>query len=467
MTEAHRTSDLAELVCSNSLKSQEPTNAHGLLKAEMELLDSLLLRIARETQIPGGKALVVDRTSFSRRVTEAIAALPNVTLRREESKAIPEEGIVIIATGPLTSSPLAEELARFLGSDSLYFYDAISPIVSADSIDRTRCFAANRYIPGDDYLNCPLSSEEYNHFYDALLNAEQHQPHEQASSHEQQAADGSRLTAHGCLPSAVGRQPSASFEGCLPIEDIAHRGKQALLFGPMKPVGLIDPASGRQPFAVVQLRRENHEGTMYNLVGFQTRMTQGEQRRVLGMIPALANAEFLRYGSVHRNTFINTPVCLKPTLQTQKRDTLFIAGQLTGVEGYVESIGAGLWAGINAARLAVSGQQSAISDQQSAVSRQQSAVSNQQSAISNEPSAVSRQPSAVSPLALLTPPPVTILGGLLKYITTPNKHFQPMNANFGLLPTPNVRRNDRPRAYANRSLAAMTELLKETTDIHR
>jgi methylenetetrahydrofolate--tRNA-(uracil-5-)-methyltransferase len=389
-TEAHGTGDFAELVCSNSLKSLEPTNAHGLLKAELELLDSELLRIARATAIPGGKALVVDRQAFARAATDAVSSLPGVTVHREPVAGIPESGTVIIATGPLTSAPLADELARFLGAGNLAFYDAISPIVSADSLDQSKCFAANRYITGDDYLNCPLTGEEYGRFYDALTAAELFPLH--------------------------GFEQASCFEGCMPIEDIARSGKQSLLFGPMKPVGLVDPRTGRQPFAVVQLRRENREGTMYNLVGFQTRMRQPEQRRVLGMIPALARAEFLRYGSVHHNTFINAPLCLKATLQTQKRETLFIAGQLSGVEGYVESIATGLLAGINAARL-ILGQ----------------------------------------PLVVL--PETTMLGGLLRYITTPNRCFQPMNANFGLLPTPKAKRHDRPRIYSERSLAAIRELL--------
>jgi methylenetetrahydrofolate--tRNA-(uracil-5-)-methyltransferase len=397
-TEAHRTADFAELVCSNSLKSLEPTNAHGLLKAELELLGSELLRIARENAIPGGKALVIDRAQFGRAVTERITALPGITIRREQATQIPDSGIAVIATGPLTSAPLSDRLADFLGTGSLAFYDTISPIVSRNSLIRDRYFAANRYIPGDDYLNCPLTESEYDAFYEALLTADLYTGHEPNFQH-------SLLT----IP---------PFEGCMPIEDIARRGKKSLLFGPMKPVGLIDPQTGRQPFAVLQLRRENREGTMYNLVGFQTRMRQPEQRRVLGLIPALASAEFLRYGSVHRNTFINAPLCLKATLQVQKRDSLFIAGQLSGVEGYVESIATGLLAGINAARL------------------------------------IAGQP-------LLVLPETTILGGLLRYITTPTKSFQPMNANFGLLPTPKAKHQNRPRIYCERSLAAVRELLSK------
>jgi methylenetetrahydrofolate--tRNA-(uracil-5-)-methyltransferase len=399
-TEAHRTADFAELVCSNSLKSLEPTNAHGLLKAELELLGSELLRIARDNAIPGGKALVIDRVQFGRAVTERVSALAGIRIRREPASSIPDFGITIIATGPLTSAPLADRLADFLGTGNLAFYDAISPIVSRDSLVPDRYFAASRYIAGDDYLNCPLTEPEYDAFYSALLTADLYIGHESNSDYP---TDYSLLTTN-------------CFEGCMPIEDIARRGKKSLLFGPMKPVGLTDPKTGRQPFAVVQLRRENREGTMYNLVGFQTRMRQPEQRRVLGMIPALASAEFLRFGSVHRNTFINAPLCLKATLQTQKRDTLFIAGQLSGVEGYVESIATGLIAGINAARLAA-----------------------------DKP--------------LLVPPETTILGGLLRYITTPTRSFQPMNANFGLLPTPKAKHHDRPRIYCDRSLASLREML--------
>jgi methylenetetrahydrofolate--tRNA-(uracil-5-)-methyltransferase len=382
MTAAHQTGDFAELVCSNSLKSQEPTNAHGLLKAELERLDSLLLRIARATAIPGGKALVVARTAFARRVTEVVSELPRITIRREPANAIPENGITVVASGPLTSASLAQDLARFLGAENLAFYDAISPIVSAESVDRDQCFAANRYIAGDDYVNCPLTETEYETFYQALVTAD-------------------------VFPL------DRFFAACLPIEEIARRGRDALRFGPMKPVGLVDPKTGRPPYAVVQLRRENREGTMFNLVGFQTRLRQPEQQRVLGFIPALAHAEFLRYGSVHRNTFINAPVCLKPTLQTQKRATLFITGQLCGVEGYVESIGAGLLAGINAALLAQN-----------------------------------REP--------ITLPEETMLGALTKYITTPTRNFQPMNVNFGLLPFIKARRTDRPRLYYERSLAELT-----------
>jgi methylenetetrahydrofolate--tRNA-(uracil-5-)-methyltransferase len=392
LTEAHQTGDFAELVCSNSLKSLEPTNAHGLLKAELELLDSLLLRIARETAIPGGKALVVDRARFASRVTEEVSCLPGVTVRREPADHIPGPGPVVIAAGPLTSPALADELARLLGADNLAFYDAISPIVDSGSIDRARCFAANRYLPGEDYLNCPLTEPGYDAFYRALISAE--------------------------LFPLRDFEGARCFEGCLPIEDLARRGRETLLYGPMKPVGLIDPETGRRPFCVVQLRRENAQGTMYNLVGFQTRMTRPEQRRVLGIVPALARADFLRFGSVHRNTFVNAPLCLLPTLQTRTRPDLFIAGQLSGVEGYVESIATGLIVGINAARLAL-GRES------------------------------------------IAPASETMLGALLNYITTPRTGFQPMNANFGLLPGLEARRRERQRAYADRALEQMREFAQQ------
>jgi len=361
---AHRTNYLAELVCSNSLKSDQPTNAHGLLKAELRLLDSLLLRCAEKTKIPCGKALVVNREEFAKTVTEEITQLPNVKIIRQEVTKIPEDGIVIIATGPLTSESLSKELMDFFGEEHLFFYDAISPIVYAQSINQTRTFFGSRYQKDNDYLNCPLTRAEYERFYNELINAE-------------------------VFP-LRDFEEEKFFEGCLPIEEIAKRGKETLVYGPMKPVGLKDPKTGKRPYAVVQLRKENQEGTMYNLVGFQTRLRQKEQERVFRLITGLENAEFLRYGSVHRNTYINAPKILKPTLQTRKRETLFICGKLCGVEGYVESIATGLWAGINAVRLL----------------------------------------SGKDPIV---PPNETMLGGLIKYITTPNKNFQPMNANFGLL----------------------------------
>ncbi|MCX7732336.1 MAG: methylenetetrahydrofolate--tRNA-(uracil(54)-C(5))-methyltransferase (FADH(2)-oxidizing) TrmFO [candidate division WOR-3 bacterium] len=368
MTPAHQTGDVAELVCSNSLKSEEPTNAHGLLKAELKILGSVLLECAERARVPGGKALVVDRKIFSREVARELQNL-GVELIREEITRIPE-GVTIIATGPLTSEGMTQSLINIFGDRRLYFYDAIAPIVAADSLDMQKIFTASRYGKGDDYLNCPLSEEEYDRFVQELAAAEVYPAHE--------------------------FEQIQFFEGCLPVEELARRDRLALAFGPMKPVGLVDPRTGRMPFAVVQLRPENRAGTMYNLVGFQTRLRRPEQERVFRMIPGLERAEFLRYGSIHRNTFLNSPEILLPTLQTRIRRDLFIAGQLAGVEGYVESIGTGLVAGINAVRL-------------------------------------------VKEKAPLTVPEMTMLGALLKYITTPNPHFQPMNANFGLLPVGNIR----------------------------
>ncbi|MEO0114129.1 MAG: methylenetetrahydrofolate--tRNA-(uracil(54)-C(5))-methyltransferase (FADH(2)-oxidizing) TrmFO [candidate division WOR-3 bacterium] len=389
---AHKTNYLAELVCSNSLKSDEPTNAHGLLKAELRLLDSLLLRCAEKTKIPGGKALVVNREKFAQAVTEAIEQFANVEIIRQEVTKIPEDGIVIIATGPLTSESLSKELSNFLGEEHLFFYDAISPIVAAHSIDYNKTFFGSRYREDADYLNAPLTKEEYEKFYNELINAE-------------------------VFP-LRDFEEEKFFEGCLPIEEIAKRGKETLLFGPMKPVGLIDSKTGKMPYAVVQLRKENQEGTMYNLVGFQTRLRQKEQERVFRLIPGLENAEFLRYGSVHRNTYINGPKILKPTLQTIKCETLLIAGQLCGVEGYVESIGTGLLAGINAIKIL----------------------------LGKEPIVLPRE---------------TMLGGLIKYITTPNKNFQPMNANFGLLPTIKGSIKNRKHQYFNRSIQSLKSILKD------
>lgn len=389
MTPAHLTGDVAELVCSNSLKSEEPTNAHGLLKAELKILGSVLLECAERARVPGGKALVVDRKIFSQEVANELKNL-GVELIREEITRIPE-GVTIIATGPLTSEGMAQSLINIFGDRRLYFYDAIAPIVAADSLNMERIFRASRYGRGDDYLNCPLSEEEYNRFVQELAGAEVYPGHE----FEQ-------------IP---------FFEGCLPVEELARRDRLALAFGPMKPVGLVDPRTGRQPFAVVQLRSENRAGTMFNLVGFQTRLKRPEQERVFRMIPGLEQAEFLRYGSIHRNTFLNSPEILLPTLQTKIRQDLFIAGQLAGVEGYVESIGTGLVAGINAVRV-VKGK---------------------------------------TPLAL---PEMTMLGALLNYITAINPQFQPMNANFGLLPglNPPVRGMRKKVMLAHRSLKLTREM---------
>ena len=383
-TPAHQTDLLAELVCSNSFKSVETSNAHGLLKAELRLLGSLLLRCADEASVPGGAALAVDRTVFARRATELVTGHPNVTLVREEAVDLPSPGVV--ATGPLTSDRLAQAIAHRLGAGSLAFYDAIAPIVSDDSLDRARLFAASRYGKGggDDYLNAPMSEADYRAFIDALTSADRYQAHD---------FDG--------VP---------YFEGCLPVEEMAARGRDALRFGPMKPVGLVDPATGRMPFAVVQLRREDRPGQMWNLVGFQTRLRTGEQQRVFRMVPGLERAEFLRHGSIHRNSYLNTPACLSPHLAVKDAPATLFAGQLTGIEGYTESLATGLVAGLNLARL-LRGQ------------------------------------------APLVPPRETMLGALYAYLHEADaKAFQPMNANFGLLP---------PLAGAPRDKAKRKALLAE------
>jgi methylenetetrahydrofolate--tRNA-(uracil-5-)-methyltransferase len=389
-TPAHQTDLLAELVCSNSFKSVETSNAHGLLKAELRLLGSLLLRCADEVRVPGGAALAVDRVLFARRVTELVAAHPTVQVVREEATDLPAPGVV--ATGPLTSDRLAATIARRLGAESLAFYDAIAPIVAADSLDRSRLFAASRYGKGegDDYLNAPLSGSEYEAFIAELTSADRYEGH--------------------------GFDGVPYFEGCLPVEEMASRGRDTLRYGPMKPVGLVDPVTGRMPYAVVQLRREDSAGQMWNLVGFQTRLRTGEQQRVFRMVPGLEGAEFLRLGSIHRNSYLNTPACLSPHLALRDAPTTLFAGQLTGIEGYTESLGTGLLAGLNLARL-------------------------------------------LSGLEPLIPPPETMLGALLAYLRDADvKAFQPMNANFGLLPPLESIPRDRRRKkelLGERALAAM------------
>ncbi len=385
-TPAHQTDRLAELVCSNTFKSTEVENAHGLLKAELRLLGSLLLACADGARVPGGSALAVDRDAFSAAVDARVRAHPNITLVRREAVELPEAGVV--ATGPLTSERLAAAIAARLGVEALAFYDAIAPIVAAESLDRGSLYALSRYGKGggDDYLNAPLTRDEYEAFLDALLAADQFTAHE------------------------FDQVPY--FEGCMPVEEMARRGRETLRFGPMKPVGLPDPRTGREPHAVVQLRQEDRAGQMWNLVGFQTRLRIPEQRKVFSMIPGLAEAEFLRFGSIHRNSYLNSPRCLGPGLTARDNDRLFFAGQLTGVEGYTESLGTGLLAGINLARR-----------------------------LSGKPAAV--------------PPPTTMLGGLYRYLAEADpRHFQPMNANFGLLePLPGrVRKQDRKARLAARAL---------------
>jgi methylenetetrahydrofolate--tRNA-(uracil-5-)-methyltransferase len=330
-TAAHKTDWLAELVCSNSLKSESENSAPWLLKEELRRLDSLLLRVAQDTRVPAGHALTVDREVYAQTVSRAIEENPYIELRREEATSIGSDAITIVATGPLTSGVLAEEIARITGTERLFFYDSISPIVDADSIDLSIAFRASRYgksIDGtDDYLNCPFDREQYEQFLDALLAAEP-------------------------VPAHIAEDQTPFFEACLPIEEIARRGRETLRFGPMKPMGLVDPRTGRRPYAVVQLRQENLRADSYNLVGFQNHMRFPEQARVFRLIPGLEKAEFLRYGQIHRNTYINAPALLSPTLQLRTRSEVFFAGQISGVEGYVESIATGLVAGRNVVEFA-------------------------------------------------------------------------------------------------------------------
>jgi methylenetetrahydrofolate--tRNA-(uracil-5-)-methyltransferase len=330
-TPAHRTDRLAELVCSNSLKSESEGTAPWLLKEELRRLDSLLLCAAQKARVPGGHALTVDRDGFAREVTEAIAAEPRIEVRREEAVSLDDDGIWIVASGPLTSGALAAQIGRLTGSERLYFYDSISPIVDAGTVDTAIAFWASRYGKStdntDDYLNCPLDREQYERFVDELLAA-------------------ASATAH------IEEDSACYFEACLPIEELARRGRDTLRFGPMKPMGLTDPRTGRRPYACVQLRQENLRADSFNLVGFQNHMKFGEQARVLRLIPGLEKAEFLRYGQIHRNTYINAPSLLNPALQLRSRPRVFFAGQISGVEGYVESIATGLMAGMHAAALA-------------------------------------------------------------------------------------------------------------------
>jgi methylenetetrahydrofolate--tRNA-(uracil-5-)-methyltransferase len=366
-TAAHATGDFGELVCSNSLKSDLPGTAPYLLKEELRRMDSLLLRIADQVKVPAGHALAVDRERFAREVTKAIENTPGIETFRQEVISLPDEGIHILATGPLTSSALAESIAHFTGAEHLYFYDAISPIVDATTIDPSRVFRASRYGKGgDDYLNAPMSEDEYRRFYEALISAES------ASLHDFEKA--------------------MYFEGCLPIEELARRGVDTLRFGPMKPVGLTDPRTGHRPHAVVQLRVENEMADSYNLVGFQNHLRFPEQQRIFRLIPGLEKAEFLRFGQIHRNTYIRAPEVILPTLQAGALPKRFFAGQICGVEGYVESVAMGLVAGINAARLAAGHE-------------------------------------------LVVPPRETACGSLLHYLTqSAMKDFQPANISFGLLP---------------------------------
>lgn len=389
-TPAHQTGDFAELVCSNSLKSDSENTAPWLLKEEMHRAGSLLIEIARATAVPAGHALAVDRKAFASRVTEAIGREPLISIRREEICRIEEGQITIIATGPLTSDALSEEIARLSGSSHLYFYDSISPIVEADSIDMAKVYLAARYDKGTaDYINCPFTKQEYDRFYDALISAQ-----------SVEEKDWEKLN---------------YFESCLPIEEIARRGRDTLRFGPMKPVGLRNPHTGQQPYAVVQLRQENLRADSYNLVGFQNHLKFGEQARVLRLIPGLENARFLRYGQIHRNTYINGPTLLRETLQMKQHPHIFFAGQICGVEGYVESIATGLMAGVHAAMLA----------------------------------------GGAEPLP---PPRVSAFGSLVNYVTQANpKHFQPANITFDLLPPLEKRVRDRQQRHRIQCELALRE----------
>ena len=396
-TPAHHTDKFGELVCSNSLRSNQLENAVGLLKEEMRRLGSLIMECADSKALPAGGALAVDREGFSQEITDRITGNSNIEIIREEVTSIPENEYVIVATGPLTSEKLSFSIGRMMDSDYLYFYDAAAPIVTYESINKDKVFMASRYEKGDsDYINCPMSEEEYVNFHRELVNAET----APLKSFEKEVV----------------------FEGCMPVETMAKRGLQTLLFGPLKPVGLTDPRSGKQPYAVVQLRQDNKEGTLYNIVGFQTHLKWGEQKRVFGMIPGLENAEFVRYGVMHRNTFINSPKVMRPTLQFHNNDKLFFAGQMTGVEGYVESASSGLVAGINMARI-IDG----------------------------------REPVVF--------PETTAHGALCRYITDRTiKAFQPMNVNFGIFPQPEYRiknKKEKSSYYAERALKDLEKFIRE------
>ncbi|MGW9529563.1 FADH(2)-oxidizing methylenetetrahydrofolate--tRNA-(uracil(54)-C(5))-methyltransferase TrmFO [Paenibacillus terrae] len=396
-TPAHHTDKFAELVCSNSLRANGLTNAVGVLKEEMRLLNSLILNAADRHAVPAGGALAVDRDGFSGYITDTLHQHPLIEVVNEELQEIPQDGIVVIATGPLTSPALSEQIKSLMGEEYFYFYDAAAPIVEKDSIDMNKVYLASRYDKGEAaYLNCPMNEAEFDAFYEALITAEVAQVKE--------------------------FEKEIYFEGCMPIEVMMQRGKQTALFGPMKPVGLVNPHTGELPYAVVQLRQDNAAGTLYNLVGFQTHLKWGEQKRVFSMIPGLENAEFVRYGVMHRNTFINSPQQLHPTYQFKGRNNLFFAGQMTGVEGYVESAASGLLAGMNAAR-AARGQE------------------------------------------MFVFPAETTLGSMARYITTADfKHFQPMNANFGLLPKLETRirnKKEKNEALANRALESLRGYINE------
>jgi methylenetetrahydrofolate--tRNA-(uracil-5-)-methyltransferase len=393
-TPAHHTSQFAELVCSNSLRANTLTNAVGVLKEEMRLLDSVIIQSADDCAVPAGGALAVDRHEFAAKVTDRVKNHPNVTVINEEVTKIPE-GLTVIATGPLTSEALSEQLQELTGEDYLYFYDAAAPIIEKDSIDMDKVYLKSRYDKGEAaYLNCPMTEEEFDLFYNALITAE--------------------------TAPIKAFEKEVFFEGCMPIEEMAQRGRKTMLFGPMKPVGLEDPRTGKKPFAVVQLRQDDAAGTLFNIVGFQTHLKWGAQKDVLQLIPGLEHAEIVRYGVMHRNTFINSPKVLKATYQFNSREDLFFAGQMTGVEGYVESAASGLIAGINAARVF----------------------------------------TGKEPVQF---PIETAIGSMANYITTTNsKNFQPMNANFGLfpdLPEKIRKKQERNEQHAKRALESVQNFM--------
>ncbi|MBQ4131686.1 MAG: methylenetetrahydrofolate--tRNA-(uracil(54)-C(5))-methyltransferase (FADH(2)-oxidizing) TrmFO [Clostridia bacterium] len=399
---AHKSDLFAELVCSNSLKAARIESAAGLLKEEMRRLGSICLKSADKSAVPAGGALAVERNQFSQYITEQIKNHPNIKIVYECAQKIPENGVTIVATGPLTDSALAEDIKKTVGSEYLSFFDAAAPIISGDSIDMTSAFYQSRYDKGegDDYINCPLNKEEYENFHRELVSAER-------------------------APLKDFESDLTVYEGCMPIEILASRGTDAIRFGPMKPVGLTDPNTGRRPWAVLQLRKENCEGSMYNLVGFQTNLKFGEQKRVFSMIPALKNAEFMRYGVMHRNSFINSPELLNINLSLKRNPNVFFAGQLSGVEGYMESAASGILAAINALAY--------ISEKE--------------------------------PLVL---PKTTMIGGILGYITDPEnaKKFQPMGANFGILPPLETRIRDKKERYLRLSQRGLADFEKQLAEFN-
>ncbi|MGA9517884.1 MAG: methylenetetrahydrofolate--tRNA-(uracil(54)-C(5))-methyltransferase (FADH(2)-oxidizing) TrmFO [Trichococcus sp.] len=396
MTPAHHTSGFAELVCTNSLRGNQVTNAAGLIKEEMRHLNSLIIKAADATALPAGGALAVDRENFSAYVTKTLEDHPNITIHLDELTALPE-GITVVATGPLTSEPLSQSIQSFIETEGLYFYDAAAPVLEKDSINMEKVYLKSRYDNGEAaYLNCPMTKAEFESFYRELIAAE--------------------------VAPLKEFEEEKYFDGCMPFEVMASKGEKTLLFGPMKPVGLEDPKTGKIPYAVVQLRQDNAAGSLYNIVGFQTHLKWGEQKRILQMIPGLENAEIVRYGVMHRNTFLNSPKILRSTYQSQKRDDLFFAGQMTGVEGYVESAASGLLAGLNAARMA-NGHECVVF------------------------------------------PKETMIGAMSHYITnTDSKHFQPMNANFGIIePLGGKKIRDKQlknQMIADKALAALDEFVQ-------